>query len=98
MSSGNIDDGVLNYMALVKHNNNSISAVTSMASLSTGSMTLIKEVTASSDASISFVDGSSDVVLDSTYPIYKFEFINIHAASDDVDFQFNFQYRWWFKL
>ena len=37
-----------------------------MASLSTGSMTLIKEVTASSDASISFVDGSSDVVLDST--------------------------------
>ena len=33
-------------MALVKHNNNSISAVTSMASLSTGSITLIKEVTA----------------------------------------------------
>jgi hypothetical protein len=77
-------------MALVKHNNNSISAVTSMASLSTGSMTLIKEVTASSDASISFVDGSSDVVLDSTYPIYKFEFINIHPATNTVYFQFNF--------
>jgi len=76
-------------MALVKHNNNSISAVTSMASLTTGSMTLIKEQTASSSASISFVDGSSDVVLDSTYPIYKFEFISIHPATDGAEFQFN---------
>ena len=79
----------LNYMALVKHNNNSISAVTSMASLTTGDMTLIKEQTASSSASISFVDGSSDVVLDSTYPIYKFEFINIHSQNDVVQFYFN---------
>ena len=76
-------------MALVKHNNNSISAVTSMASLTTGSMTLIKEQTASSSASISFVDGSSDVVLDSTYPIYKFEYINCHPATDAVHFEFN---------
>ena len=77
-------------MSLVKHNNNSISAVTSMASLSTGSMTLIKEQTASSSASISFVDGSSDVVLDSTYPIYKFEFINMHPSVNGVlAFQFN---------
>jgi hypothetical protein len=75
-------------MALVKHNNNSISAVTSMASLTIGSMTLIKEQTASSSASISFVDGSSDVVLDSTYPIYKFEFINIHSANNDVAYTF----------
>ena len=75
-------------MSLVKHNNNSISAVTSMASLSTGSMTLIKEVTASSDASISFVDGSSDVVLDSTYPIYLFKIINCHPSNDEVDFSF----------
>ena len=77
-------------MALVKHNNNSISAVTSMASLTTGSMTLIKEQTASSSASISFVDGSSDVVLDSTYPIYKFVYINCHPATNDVGFQVNF--------
>jgi len=76
-------------MALVKHNNNSISAVTSMASLSSGAMTLIKEVTASSSASISFVDGSSDVVLDSTYPIYKFEFINCHPSNDSVNFKMN---------
>ena len=72
-------------MALVKHNNNSISAVTSMASLSTGSMTLISEQTASSSASISFTTG-----IDSTYPIYKFEFINIHPSVDgSADFQFN---------
>ena len=77
-------------MALVKHNNNSISAVTSMASLTTGAMTLIKEQTASSSASISFVDGSSDVVLDSTYPIYKFVYINCHPATNDVGFQVNF--------
>ena len=76
-------------MALVKHNNNSISAVTSMASLSTGSMTLIKEQTASSSASISFVDGSGGVVLDSTYPIYKFEFINIHASTTTPSLKFN---------
>ena len=75
-------------MALVKHNNNSISAVTSMASLSTGSMTLIKEQTASSSASVSFVDGSGGVVLDSTYPIYLFKFINIHPATDNTEFQF----------
>ena len=78
-------------MALVKHNNNSISAVTSMASLSTGSMTLIKEQTANSSASISFVDGSSDVVLDSTYPIYKFEFINMHPSAGNDTFRVNFR-------
>ena len=76
-------------MALVKHNNNSISAVTSMASLTTGSMTLIKEQTASSSASVSFVDGSGGVVLDSTYPIYKFEFINCHPATNEANFTFN---------
>ena len=71
-------------MALVKHNNNSISAVTSMASLTTGSMTLISEQTASSSASVSFTTG-----IDSTYPIYKFEFINIHAGTADANFQFD---------
>jgi hypothetical protein len=76
-------------MALVKHNNNSISAVTSMASLTTGSMTLIKEQTASSSASVSFVDGSGGVVLDSTYPIYKFDLISIHPSTDLVSLQFN---------
>jgi len=76
-------------MALVKYNNNSISAVTAAASVPSGALTHIKTLTASSSATLSFVDGTSDVVLDSTYPIYKFEFINIHPASDGEDFQFN---------
>ena len=75
-------------MALVKYNNNSLSAITS-TSLTTGAMTLIKEQTASSDGTIDFVDGTSDVVLDSTYPIYLFKFINIHPENDDVYFQMN---------
>jgi hypothetical protein len=47
-------------------------------------MTLISEQTASGSASISFTSG-----IDSTYPIYKFEFINIHPAGDGSEFQFN---------
>ena len=27
--------------------------------------------------------------LDGTYPIYKFEFINIHPQTDNTEFQFN---------
>ena len=68
-------------MALVKYNNNSISAVTSASSIPSGAMTHIKTLTASSSATLSFVDGSDGVVLDSTYPIYKFEFINIHHSA-----------------
>ena len=74
---------------LVKHNNNSISAITTPGNLAQGKMTLIKEQTASSSSSISFVHGSSDVVLDSTYPIYLFKFINIHPATDNVQFMHN---------
>ena len=73
---------------LVKHNNNSISAITSAGQLAQGKMTLIKEQTASSSASVEFVDGSGGVVLDNTYPIYVFEYINIHLASDDKTFTF----------
>ena len=75
-------------MALVKYNNNSISAVTSAAAISSGALVPIKTLTASSSATLSFVDGSSDVVLDSTYPIYKFEFINMHPANNGVNFTF----------
>ena len=75
-------------MALVKYNNNSISAVTSAASIPSGAMTHIKTLTASSSSTLSFVDGSSDVVLDSTYPIYVFKFINMHPATDSTHFSF----------
>ena len=76
-------------MALVKYNNNSISAVTSAASIPSGALTHIKTLTASSSGTLSFVHGSSGVVLDSTYPIYRFEFISIHPATNNSDFQFN---------
>ena len=69
-------------MALVKYNNNSISAVTSTG-LATGSLVPIKTLTASGSATLSFVHGTDGVVLDSTYPIYKFEFINIHPETDN---------------
>ena len=75
-------------MALVKYNNNSLSAITAASSLPTGAMTLIKEQTASSSSTISFVDGTSDVVLDNTYPVYLFKFINIHPSGDGVRLQF----------
>ena len=74
-------------MGLVKYNNNSISAVTSTG-LATGSLVPIKTLTASSSATLSFVHGTDGVVLDSTYPIYKFSFINMHPASNDIPFQF----------
>ena len=78
-------------MALVKYNNNSISAITSAASIPSGAMTLIKTLTASSSATLSFVNGSSDVVLDNTYPVYILKWINIHPATDNAHFQFNFR-------
>jgi hypothetical protein len=53
-------------------------------SVGLGSMVHIKTLTASSSATLSFVHGTADVVLDSTYPIYKFEFINIHPAADEA--------------
>jgi len=76
-------------MALVKYNNNSISAITAVAGLANGAMTLIKEQTASSSSTISFVNGTSDVVISSTYPIYLFKFIGLHPANNGDYFQFN---------
>jgi len=57
-----------------------------------GVWTLIKTLTASSDSTLSFVDGSDDVTLDSTYPIYRFVWINAHPSQqtgDGEEFQFN---------
>jgi hypothetical protein len=71
-------------MPLLKHNNNSISNVTSFALVPSGSPVLLATSTASASASISFTTG-----IDSTYDIYKFEFSNIHPATDNVGFQFN---------
>ena len=62
-----------------------------------GVWTLIKTLTASSSSTLSFVDGTSDVVLDSTYPIYVFKFINIHPQTDGVHY-FSRQCCWWKRL
>ena len=75
-------------MALVKYNNNSLSAITTAGTLATGAMVLIKSQTASSSSTVSFIHGTSDVVLDSTYPIYLFKFINIHPATNAAKFSF----------
>ena len=53
-----------------------------------GVWTLIKTLTASADGTLDFVDGTDDVVLDSTYPIYRFSFINIHSSASDTNFTF----------
>lgn len=50
-----------------------------------GALTLLSTQTASASASISFTSG-----IDSTYDSYVFKFIDIHPATDDVDFTFNF--------
>ena len=68
---------------LVKHNNNSISAITSAGQLTQGKMTLLQTQTASSSASISFTSN-----IDSTYPIYLFKFINIHPSAN-ANLEFN---------
>jgi len=54
---------------------------------SKGSTTLIKTLTASSSATLDFVDGTSDVVLDNTYKEYLFTFNNIHPSGNQI-FQF----------
>ena len=46
-----------------------------------GSMTFIKKLTASSSGTLSFVNGASNVVLDSTYKEYIFTFKNIHPSA-----------------
>ena len=55
-----------------------------------GAMTLIKTLTASSSGTLSFVHGTSSVVLDSTYKEYVFKFNNIHPATDGANFTYQF--------
>ena len=76
-------------MSIVSYNNRSIRNITAIPGAA-GSLTHIKTLTASSSGTLAFVDGASDVVLDNTYPIYVFKFINIHAATADANFQVDF--------
>ena len=59
------------------------------ASFSGGAMTFIKKLTASSDGTLSFVNGASDVVLDNTYKEYIFIFKDIHPSANGAELTFN---------
>jgi hypothetical protein len=65
--------------------NASVSAVTSFANASAGTLVLLSTQTASNSATISFTTG-----LDSTYDAYEFHFINVQPRTDEVNFTFNF--------
>ena len=71
-------------MSIVTYNNRSIRNISAVPGAAK-SLTHIKTLTASSSATLSFVDGSDDVVLDSTYPIYLFKFIGIHPGTSNAD-------------
>ena len=60
-----------------------------MASGFGGSMTFIKKLTASSSGTLSFVHGSSSVILDSTYKEYLFILKDIHGSVNDRRLEFN---------
>ena len=75
-------------MALTKYNYNSFnvtpaagaalgfnSGANGLTTATGGSMVLIKTVTASNASTTSLVDGTSDVVLDNTYPTYLIKLI-----------------------
>tara|TARA_R100000687_G_C6416639_1_gene148951 strand:+ start:399 stop:1025 length:627 start_codon:yes stop_codon:yes gene_type:complete len=56
-----------------------------------GAWVEIKTLTSDgSDSDLSFVNGTSDVVLDSTYPVYCFRYTSIHPETDNKTLEFNF--------
>jgi hypothetical protein len=76
-------------MSIVTLNDRAVRSVTTFGSVSGGSMVFIKKLTASSDGTLSFVDGASSVVFDSTYKEYLFTFNNVHPATDAAALTFN---------
>ena len=69
-------------MSIVTYNNRSIANISAIPGAAK-SLIHIKTLTASGDSTLSFAHGSSDVVLDSTYPIYVFKFINCHTNTNE---------------
>jgi len=74
--------GVFTSSAIV---NASLNNVTDIPSAAKGKLILLSTATASSSASLEF----NSTYINSSYSIYKFEFINIHPSNNDVEFQFN---------
>ena len=69
-------------MSIVTLNDRGVRSVTAFGSLNTGSMIFIKKLTASSSANLTFLNGSSDVVFDSTYKEYLFTLKNTHPSAN----------------
>jgi len=70
-------------MSIVTYNNRSIANISAVPGAAK-SLTHIKTLTASSSGTLDFLNGSDDVVFDSTYPIYLFKFINFHPSEETV--------------
>jgi hypothetical protein len=68
-------------MSIVTLNDRGVRSVTTFGSVSGGSMVLIKKLTASSSSTLTFLNGSSSVVFDSTYKEYLFTFKNLHPSA-----------------
>ena len=82
-------------MALTRISNQSLTSVTALPSgmtsapgLTTGSLVLIKSVTASDASNIIFDNDSSDVVFDDAYKCYMFNFHRIYGATNDQKIHF----------
>ena len=69
-------------MSIVTLNDRAVRSVSTFGSLNTGNMIFIKKLTASSSANLTFLNGSSDVVFDSTYKEYLFTLKNIHPSAN----------------
>ena len=78
-------------MGLISNGTTLLDAGALDSGVPTGSMTFIKTLTASSSGALSFVHGTSSVVLDGTYKEYVFKFNNIHSGNNDVLFQVGFR-------
>jgi len=76
-------------MAIIKPNNNTISAITALpAAITTGSLVLIKSVTASDASNIIFDNDASSVIFDDAYKCYMFNFHRVYGATNDQKIHF----------
>jgi len=70
-------------MSIVTYNNRSVRNVSAVPGAAR-SLVHIKTLTASSSATLTFLHGSSDVVFDSTYPIYRFVYTSMHPSAQRI--------------
>ena len=78
-------------MGLISNGTTLLDAGALDSGVAVGKLTLIKTLTASNSANLSFVHGASSVVLDDTYDNYLFKFINIHPVTTNRIFSVNFR-------